>query len=208
MPSSSMCQGQAGGGRWKLMYFAEGALHSIFLWLFDLTGTWVAIQALAHGACEVHKEVSASSPAFSRAMGRSTMVSTSEFTWGQDGGAGSAASACHLHHEAGSCLATYELLIVFLISAPHSLTHRCIIHIVCGGFRHSRATVTPVRPHSVSRRASQLLSIEKYSFRANKIVRNVTCDVPQMLPSYTVSHSKIQIFSKHLIFQTDFNFTH
>lgn len=68
--------------------------------------------------------------------------------------------------------------------------------------------MTPVRPHSVSRIASELLTIEKYSFRANKIVRNATCDVPQTLTSYTLPHSKIQIFSKHLVFQTDFSFTY
>lgn len=48
------------------MYFPEDALHIIFLQLFDLTGIWVAVQALAYGACEVHKGVSAFSPAFSR----------------------------------------------------------------------------------------------------------------------------------------------
>lgn len=196
---------QEGGGSWHL--FADDALRSIFPRLFDLTAIWVAIQALAYGACEVHKGVSAFSPALSRVTGRNTMTSTSEFIWGHDGGVGSAASAFHLHHDAGSCLATYELLSVFLISAPHSSTQSCKIHNVYDGFRHSRATVTPVRPHSVSRIASELLTMEKCSSRSNKIVRNVTCDVPQTFPSYTVSHSLIQISSKYLVFQTEFNFT-
>lgn len=84
------------------------------------------------------------------------------------------------------CLATYELLSAFLISALHSSTQSCKIHNVYDGFRQSRATVTPVRPHSVSRIDSELLTMEKCSFRSNKIVRNVTCDVPQTFPTQTV----------------------
>lgn len=62
-----------------------------------------------------------------------------------------------------SCLTTYELLNVFLISAFHSLTQSCKIYNVYDGFRHIRATVTPVRPHSVSRIASELPTIKKHS---------------------------------------------
>lgn len=207
MTSTSVCQGQGGERRWKLTYFAEDALHSIFLWLFDLTGIWVAIQALAYGACEGHKGVSAFSPALSRVSGRNTMISTSEFIWGYNGEA-------HQLPVLATCTVMWALVsppmhyLMYPLSQLFTVWPGVVKYNVYDGFRHTTATVTPVRPHSVSRTDSELVTIEKCSFRANKTARNVTCDVPQTLPSYTVSYSKIQTFSKLLIFQTDFNCTY
>ena len=121
---------------WKLLYFPADALHNIFPQLFDLTGIWVAIQALAYGACKVHDGVSAFSPALSRVTTRNTITRalSSAEVMKPDWGAGSAGSACHLHQDAGSWLATYELLNVVLISPPHNLTQSCKIHKVHNSF--------------------------------------------------------------------------
>lgn len=185
-------------------------MHNIFPRLFDLTGIWVAIQALAYGACEVHEGVSAFSPALSRVTGRDAIIralGSAEVTK-PDWGAASAASACHPHRDGGSCLATYGLLHVFLISALHNLTQSCKVRNVYDGFGNMALGTTysdSGEAMSSVRMASELLAIEKCSSRSDKILRKGylwhASDNP-VLHCIPLLKYKYSGFSKCLFFQT------
>lgn len=96
----------------------------------------MVIQALEYEACEVHEGVSAFSPALGRVTGRNTIIRglSSAAVMKSDWGAGSAASARHLHQDEGSCVATYDLLTAFLISALPILSQSCKLHNVYNSF--------------------------------------------------------------------------